>query len=42
MKGNVVMLDFVFRIYFIDVESWEIIVTVDKAWSMKYKIPKQK
>lgn len=32
MKGNVVMLDFVFRIYFIDVESWEIIVTVDKAW----------
>lgn len=31
MKGNVVMLDFVFRIYFIDVESWEIIVTVDKA-----------
>lgn len=32
MKGNVVMLDFVFRIYFIDVESWEIIVTVDKTW----------
>lgn len=31
MKGNVVMLDFVFRIYFIDVESWEIIVTVDKT-----------
>lgn len=31
MKGNVVMLDFVFRIYFIDVESWEIIVTIDKT-----------
>lgn len=31
MKGNVVMLDFVFRIYSIDVESWEIIVTVDKT-----------
>lgn len=46
MKGNLVMLDLVFRIYFIDVESWEIIVTVDKTWKTtclsKYKIPKQK
>lgn len=29
IKGNVVRLDF--RIYFIDVKSWEIIVTVDKT-----------